>query len=452
MSTTVTAANAVYPGMVFILCFEIATKLYKAPFARYILQSYGDEAAPIVTGTVASATYVLQFLTAPAWGRLADRGYPRVMLAAALLAPLIPSIACLCVPTWASERAVIVTFCTATVLAGLCGSPLAVAFAMAKSLIRLKLDGNEESASRAMLLIMGCVPLGVLAGVVIQNIIEVKDSSLKRSLQEELNPLAITAVSVVAVMIFILFASGVLKRQFTQRLAVMSGGHDGYDEDRGDTEYTELQEDELPITRSRGESIVEVLSRKMPSPSFQCEKNGDDDENSDDDDTCVSKCSRTFIVVRWLRQPQFFLLAAAFAFVEFGHEGFFALHATSFLRSFPTARDMLHPVLELGAGLNALNILFLAPLFTYFGLKAYTKAMMAMVSMLLCYGLWATGILELTFLGELLGCMALMFKPSVTFIVTARLGSESNEAGEAIGALHSCGFVGAIFGIVGFLY
>ena len=74
---------------------------------------------------------------------------------------------------------------------------------------------------------------------------------------------------------------------------------------------------------------------------------------------------------------------------------------------------------------------------------------MAMVSMLLCYGLWATGILELTFLGELLGCMALMFKPSVTFIVTARLGSESNEAGEAIGALHSCGFVGAIFGIVG---
>ena len=44
--------------------------------------------------------------------------------------------------------------------------------------------------------------------------------------------------------------------------------------------------------------------------------------------------------------------------------------------------------------------------------------------------------------------MALMFKPSVTFMLTARLGGGSTEAGEAIGALHACGFVGAILGIV----
>ena len=157
--------------------------------------------------------------------------------------------------------------------------------------------------------------------------------------------------------------------------------------------------------------------------------------------SCISKCSRAFIIVRWLREPRFLLLAAAFGLVEFGHEGFFALHATSFLRSFPSAgKSLLHFVLELGAGLNAFNILFLAPLLTYFGFKAYTKAMMAMFSMILCYGLWSTSILELTFLGEVLGLMALMFKPSVTFMLTARLGGGSTEAGEAIGALHACGF------------
>ena len=44
--------------------------------------------------------------------------------------------------------------------------------------------------------------------------------------------------------------------------------------------------------------------------------------------------------------------------------------------------------------------------------------------------------------------MALMFKPSVTFMLTERLGGDSTGAGEAIGALHACGFVGAILGIV----
>ena len=40
------AARSVYPVMIFILCFEIATKLYKAPFGRYIVHSYGKQAAP----------------------------------------------------------------------------------------------------------------------------------------------------------------------------------------------------------------------------------------------------------------------------------------------------------------------------------------------------------------------------------------------------------------------
>ena len=47
---------------------------------------------------MSSAAYVLQLLSAPAWGRLADKGFPRLMLAVGVLAPLIPSIACLCVP------------------------------------------------------------------------------------------------------------------------------------------------------------------------------------------------------------------------------------------------------------------------------------------------------------------------------------------------------------------
>ena len=164
--TTLTAARVVYQSMVFILCFELATKLYKAPFAHYITTSYGEEAAPVVTGVVSSSQYILQFLSAPAWGKIADKGFPRAMVGAALLAPLIPSVACLCVSTVASSRSVVVTFNVATVFSGLCGSPLAVAFAVAKSLIRLHLDDNNaDIAARAMLLIMGCVPLGVLAGV-----------------------------------------------------------------------------------------------------------------------------------------------------------------------------------------------------------------------------------------------------------------------------------------------
>ena len=55
----------------------------------------------------------------------------------------------------------------------------------------------------------------------------------------------------------------------------------------------------------------------------------------------------------------------------------------------------------------------------------------------------------LTFVGEFLGLMALMFKPSVTFILTERLAGDDSEVGEAIGALHACGFVGAILGIIG---
>ena len=108
LATTLTAARVVYPGMVFILCFEIATKLYKAPFAHYITASYGKQAAPVVTGVVASSQYLLQFVSAPVWGRLADKGFPRAMVCAALLAPLIPSVACLFVSAAASERAVIV--------------------------------------------------------------------------------------------------------------------------------------------------------------------------------------------------------------------------------------------------------------------------------------------------------------------------------------------------------
>jgi MFS family permease len=464
VGTTVAAARAVYPAMIFILCFEIATKLYKAPFGHYIVHSYGKEGAPIVAGTVSSAAYVLQLLSAPAWGRLADKGFPRFMLAAAVIAPLIPSIACLCVPASATERIVIVTFNVSTVLAGLCGSPLAVAFAIAKSLVRLKIeDGNSSTAARAMLLVMGCVPLGVLTGVVTENIITDARPKLAinttRTLQEELQPLVITAVSTVAVMTLVLFLSGVLSSKFSSSLAAMNGGHGG----GGDVEYNALDDDEVELNggrrpsttmRSRGDSFVDVLSRKVPAPSFVSDSGGTTLVEEipavvDGDDTCTGKCSRAFIVVRWLREPDFVLLALAFMLVEFGHEGFFSLHVTSFLRSFPSVgKDLVHTVLELGAGLNAFNILFLAPLFTYYAVNAYKKAIMAATSMVLCYSMWATGNLELTFVGEVLGLMSLMFKPSVTFMLTERLGSGSAEAGEAIGALHACGFVGAILGII----
>ena len=73
LATTLTAARVVYPGMVFILCFEIATKLYKAPFAHYITASYGKEAAPVVTGVVASSQYLLQFAR-PCGAALRTRG------------------------------------------------------------------------------------------------------------------------------------------------------------------------------------------------------------------------------------------------------------------------------------------------------------------------------------------------------------------------------------------
>ena len=124
-------------------------------------------------------------------------------------------------------------------------------------------------------------------------------------------------------------------------------------------------------------------------------------------------------VLRWLKNPQFFRLALAFAFVEFGHEGYFAEHGASFKLSFPKS-DLLPAILMMGAGLNAFNILFLEPLITKCGVTTPTKAIMATVSMTLCYGLWSFGNLPLTFIGELVGLMALMFKPSVTFMLTAR--------------------------------
>ena len=139
--------------------------------------------------------------------------------------------------------------------------------------------------------------------------------------------------------------------------------------------------------------------------------------HGDDAPQLLDKCSQAFIIVRWLREPRFLLLGLAFALVEYGHEGFFALHSVSFLRSFP-GTHLLSTVLMLGAGLNAFNILFLAPFATYLGADAYKKALMATTSMVLCYSLWATSNLELTFTGELLGLMALMFKPSVTFMLT----------------------------------
>ena len=47
-----------------------------------------------------------------------------------------------------------------------------------------------------------------------------------RTLQEELNPLAITAIIVLAVMIGILVLSGVLSREFSHSLAQLSDDHD----------------------------------------------------------------------------------------------------------------------------------------------------------------------------------------------------------------------------------
>ena len=222
----------------------------------------------MVTGVVASSQYLLQFVSAPVWGRLADKGFPRAMVCAALLAPLIPSVACLFVSAAASERAVIVTFNVATVLSGLCGSPLAVAFAVAKSLIRLRLDdGKADTAARAMLLIMGCVPLGVLTGVGTEKIIEGLRPELAvnatRTLQEQLNPLAITAVVVLGFMIVILLLSGVLSREFSKSLAQLSDGHG--------TNYDALDDDDGaesdPSHRSCGDSIGDALSRKLLSPS-----------------------------------------------------------------------------------------------------------------------------------------------------------------------------------------
>jgi hypothetical protein len=164
--------------------------------------------------------------------------------------------------------------------------------------------------------------------------------------------------------------------------------------------------------RTRGDSLLNVLSQDVAAPSFHNMEN----DPSNQSDAC---CSKIFFVLRWLKNPQFFRLALAFAFVEFGHEGYFAEHGTSFKLSFPKS-DLLPAILMMGAGLNAFNILFLEPLITKCGVTTPTKAIMATVSMTLCYGLWSFGNLPLTFIGELVGLMALMFKPSVTFMLTAR--------------------------------
>merc|ERR1719473_1878261 len=124
---------------------------------------------------------------------------------------------------------------------------------------------------------------------------------------------------------------------------------------------------------------------------------------------CCS-CTKVLYVLRWLKDKRFLYLALSFAFVEFGHEGFFAEHSASFRLSFPKS-TMLHSILMLGAALNAFNILFLAPLLTNLGANAFAKALMAIVSMVSCYSLWATGNYTLTFVGEFTGLMALMFKP-----------------------------------------
>ena len=102
------------PGDVFILCFEIATKLYKAPFAHYITASYGKQAAPVITGVVASSQYLLQFVSA-LWGALTRVPSRHGLRRVACVRSSLP--ACLCCR--GQRRAVIVTFNVATVLSGL---------------------------------------------------------------------------------------------------------------------------------------------------------------------------------------------------------------------------------------------------------------------------------------------------------------------------------------------
>ena len=162
----------------------------------------------------------------------------------------------------------------------------------------------------------------------------------------------------------------------------------------------------------------------MPAPKF-CEEEGEEEEREEkeaEEERSPSCFGRCFFVLRWLKNPRFLYLALAFACVEFGHEGYFAEHGTSFKLSFPTRKSLLGTVLMLGAGLNAFNILFLEPLVTHCGATPFNKALLATVSMVSCYTMWSFGDLTLTFVGEFLGLMALMFKPSVTFMMTNRWG------------------------------
>ena len=434
---TLKAARVVYPAMVLILTYEMATKLYKAPLTNALAKSYKNDTL-LVGGVVQSSFYILQLITAPIWGRIADAGFHRVTLLAAVVAPLIPAVSILCLSGDETLRTVLVVFNVATVCSGLCGSPLAVAFALAKHLLRV--HESADVAARAMLMVMGCVPLGVLSGVAISSLL--KDSNPNPdSFHDVIFPLSLTASFLLLFLAVFLYVSGPLR--YGQKDGSLTA-----------SEHLLLTDDgEGHSGRERGSSILEILTRESKTSSFgfdlgpQSRSTMDSTEahtSSNGKKRCCS-CTKVLYVLRWLKDKRFLYLALSFAFVEFGHEGFFAEHGASFRLSFPKS-TMLHSILMLGAALNAFNILFLAPLLTNLGANAFAKALMAIVSMVSCYSLWATGNYTLTFVGEFTGLMALMFKPSVTFLLTERLQGET-EVGEAIGALHGFGSLGSIVGV-----
>jgi MFS family permease len=199
VQTTLRALSVVYPAMILILAYEMSTKLYKTPFITAVAKSYGHETAPLVTGTVAAANYLLQLITAPIWGRIADAGYPRLTLGAAILAPLVPSVAILFGPSTSDSRPVIVLFNVSTVLSGIFGSPLAVAFNLSKTLLKLKKVTSPVITARAMLLVMSCVPLGVLSGIGITELLK-QLLGHQDTFQKTIFSLSLTSIAIVSFM------------------------------------------------------------------------------------------------------------------------------------------------------------------------------------------------------------------------------------------------------------
>jgi hypothetical protein len=418
--------------------YEFSAGIYKPTAASLNSLTFGKKGEYLYPAIFTGINYLLQIHTTPIWTKIAQRDSTgrRNAIVASLMAILFPNLVVLIAIGVNSTDTVMVykSYLVANAFSGVFGLPVALAFAIAKfdrhsfKQTQTQQNWDEEEDGREVVdekvdtdmnkgmqldplfIVMLSVPAGILAG-------QAMSSDTPR-----IGYAAVWAICASILSCALMFIDNRFNYNRKQALSAA--------------------EEEASASPQRG------------AGSFNADGGEDVTRNS------VVEVSRDMvskpILLKYIKNRSFVVLAVPLALLQFGHEAFFALTGTHIFELLVkklgkvATKAFIGVLFRTGALCNMFALLVLPWFFRRYcnlsQLGIASAGMSSAATSYLFYGIAKTE--ALLWVAELCGFCVLLAKPALASALIATAAASATEEGEITGAFFAMGHIGSIAGLI----